>query len=496
MGLSSPGIGSNLDINSIVSQLMSVESRPLTLLQNKQTAVKSTLSAFGQVQSALSTFGSAVTALTDIDQFQPFKVTPGDATIFTASAKSGAVPGNYTIEVSQLAQAQKLAAAGQASASAEIGTGTLTIDFGTISGGTFDAASGQYSGAAFTSNGAATKEITIDAAHNTLGGIRDAINKAGAGVTASIVNDGGTSPYRLVLTNTATGAANSMRISAAGDPGLTNLLSQDPGAGGVQSLKEISTARDAKLKIDGLDVSKPSNHITDLLEGVTIDLAKINPGAPTSLAVATDPTTISASVGKFVSAFNAINKTLKDLTAYNADTKTGAALNGESVIRSAQASLRSVLTSPVTVAGGAFSRLSDIGVTLDKNGTLTVDSTKLNKVLETNSAEVAALFVSTDITTGKPVRPAAANSNKGYATQLSELAKTFAGDGSLLKSRTDGLNKSIADNQKRQDALNVRLASRENDLRKQFTLLDTKLGTLSSTSNYLTQQLAQIAKLN
>lgn len=495
MGLSSPGIGSNLDINSIVSQLMSVESRPLTLLQNKQTAVKSTLSAFGQVQSALSTFNTAVGGLADIEQFQPFKVTPGDATIFTASAKSGAVPGNCSIEVSQLAKAQKLVAAGQTSTSANIGTGTLKIDFGTISGGTFDSDSGKYTDAAFTSTGGAAKEVIIDAAHSNLEGIRDAINKAGVGVTAAIVNDGGTSPYRLMLTNTATGVANSMRISVTGDPGLAGLLSQDPGVNGSQSLNEISTAQDAKLKLDGLAVSKPSNHISDLLDGVTIDLAKVNPGAPTSLAVATDPGAISASVGKFVSAFNAINKTLKDLTAYNADTKTGAALNGESVIRSAQAKLRSVLTSPVTVTNGAFSRLSDIGVTLDKNGTLTVDSTKLNKVLETNSADVAALFVSTDITTGKPTRPTAANSNKGYANQLSELAKTFLSDDSGLKTRTDGLNKSIADIQKKQDAMNVRLASRENDLRKQFTMLDTKLGTLSSTSNYLTQQLAQIAKM-
>lgn len=494
MGLSSPGIGSNLDINAIVSQLMSVESRPLTLLQNKQTAVKSTLSAFGQVQSALSTFNSAMDALADIEQFQPFKVTTGDASVLTASAKSGAVAGNYSVEVSQLARAQKLVAAGQASTTAAIGAGTLTISFGTISGGSLDPGTGQYSGAAFTSNGAPAREITIAPANNTLGGIRDAINKAGAGVTASIVNDGGTSPYRLVLTSNATGEANSMQISVAGDQGLSDLLSHDPA--GSQSLKETATAQNAKLKLDGLDISKPSNHITDLLQGVTIDLAKINPGAPTSLAVATAPSDISASVGKFVSAFNAINKTLKDLTAYNADTKTAAALNGESVIRSAQSKLRSMLTAPVTVANGAFSRLSDIGVTLDKNGTLTIDSAKLNKALETSSAGVAALFVATDATTGQPTSPTAVNANKGYAAQLAELSKSFMSEESALKTRTAGLNKSIAALQKNQDAMNVRLASRESDLRKQFTLLDTKLGELSSTSIYLSQQLAQLANMN
>ena len=108
----------------------------------------------------------------------------------------------------------------------------------------------------------------------------------------------------------------------------------------------------------------------------------------------------------------------------------------------------------------------------------------------------AALFVSTDATTGKPTRATAANANKGYAAQLSELSKSLLSDDGTMKTRTDGLSKSIAAIQKRQDALNVRLASRESDLRKQFTMLDTKLGTLSATSTYLTQQLAQIAKMN
>lgn len=498
MGLSSPGIGSNLDISSIVSQLMAVESRPLTMLQTKQSAVKSTLSGMSQVQSALSTFGSALSALTDVEQFQPLKVSAGDPSVLTASAKAGATAGQYAIEVSQLARNQKLVAEGQASNTAPIGTGTLRFEFGTISGGTFSAESGKYQGASFIPNGTDAKEVKIDATNNTLDGISDAINKAGIGITASVVNDGGTSPYRLVLTDSTTGAANSMKISVQGDPALSALLSHDPGSQSDlgQSLKETMTAQDAKLKVDGLDVSRSSNHITDLIKGVTIDLNKVNPGVPTSLTVATDTSAAAASVGKFVSAFNAVNKVMRDLTSYNATTKTAAALNGESVIRSAQSSIRDILTGPVTVANGAFSRLSDVGVTLDKNGTMTVDSAKLNKALESDFADVAALFVSTDITTGKPTSATAANANKGYASQLSELAKSFLADDSGLKSRTAGLNKSIANIQKNMDALNVRLATKESNLRKQFTLLDTKLGTLSTTSSYLSQQLAQIAKLS
>src|SRR6478672_1802904 len=124
MGLSSPGIGSNLDINGIVSQLMATESRPLTRLQQKEAKLQSTLSAFGQVQSALATFQSAVTSLSDVKQFQVVKATPSDAAVMTASATSAAAPGSYAIEVSKLAQAQKLATAGQASTTAAIGSGT------------------------------------------------------------------------------------------------------------------------------------------------------------------------------------------------------------------------------------------------------------------------------------------------------------------------------------------------------------------------------------
>lgn len=392
MGISSPGIGSGLDVNSIVSQLMSVESQPLTQLQTKEAKLQSQLSALGQVKSALSSFQSALSGLSDVKAFQAVKASASDSAVFSASADSSAAPGSYALEVSQLAQAQKLVSAGQASSTAAIGTGTLVFDFGSISGGSLDAASGKYTGASFASNGNGAKSVTIDSSHASLSGIRDAINAAGIGVTASIINDGSSAPMRLVLTDSATGAANSMKITVSGDAALSNLLSQDPASDAGQALQQTVAAQDAKFTIDGLSVSKPSNHVTDLVQGVTLDLTKTNAGTPATLTVVRDTASVSAAVSKFVDAFNTINQTLSAATAYNPDTKTAAVLNGDSTVRNIQVRLRSMLGTVVQGSDGAYSRLADIGVTLQKDGTLAADSAKLNKALASNFNDVASLF--------------------------------------------------------------------------------------------------------
>jgi flagellar hook-associated protein 2 len=666
MGLSSPGIGSNLDVNSIVSQLMAAESRPLTMLQQKEAKLQSTLSAFGQVKSALATFQSSVSSLSDVKQFQVVKATPSDATVMTASATSAAAPGNYAIEVSKLAQAQKLASAGQASTSAAIGSGTLTFEFGTSVAGTKDSA-GNTIPATFAANGNGAKTVTIDSTSNSLTGIRDAINKADIGVSATIVNDGGTSPNRLVLTSNSTGAANSIKISVAGDSGLQSLLTHDPANAATDKMTQTIKAQNAEFMVDGLAVSKASNHVTDLIEGVTLDLSKTNVGSPATLAVARDSSTVVASVTKFVTAFNAINKTFSDASSYNAATKSAAVLNGDSTVRSMQSQLRGVLSSAVAGGYGKFDRLSDIGVSLQKDGTLSLDATKLNKVLATNFNDVAGLFAAAGKTTdsltsyagaGTATKPGAysvdvtklatrgsvtgavkvpldfsagtnntfdvsldgvssaitldpviyktandlaaavqskingnstfaatpvtvtadangtlsivsssygssskvslggtnaaslwdvppqetvgidtagtingtaaagsgqaltassgspaegirlqvtggatggrgtVNYSKGYASQFNDLMNTFLGTAGGLTARTDGLTKSIASVKKDEDRWSDRLTTKEADLRKQFTALDTKLSAMTSTSTYLSQQLAQISALS
>jgi len=173
--LSSPGVGSGLDVSGLVAKLMAVEQQPLTALAKKQTAYQSTISAFGTVKSSLSQFQGALKSLMDPGTFRTFSAAPGESTIFSSTAAAGAVPGSYSVEVTQLAQAQKLASVGFANTTDTIGAGTLTFDFGTLDGTNF------------TSNGSASKTITIGAGQQTLAGIRDAVNAAKIGVTATIV---------------------------------------------------------------------------------------------------------------------------------------------------------------------------------------------------------------------------------------------------------------------------------------------------------------------
>ncbi|QYF92037.1 flagellar filament capping protein FliD [Massilia sp. PAMC28688] len=444
MGLSSAGLGSNLPVDSIVSQLMSIEQRPLNALDKKVSTFQAKLSALGTLKGAMSTFQTAVKGLADMRKFMGMTAAMGDATVASASAGPGAAAGTYSLEISKLAQAQKLASSGQVSTSAAIGAGTITIDLGTVTGGTLDAATGKYTGAAFTSSGAGAKSVTIDPANTSLSGIRDAINKAGIGVTASIVNDGSATPNRLLLTQTATGQASSMKISVDGDAALQSLLNHDPA--GVQNFQQTVAAQNAEFKLDGLAISTASNNASGVIEGVTLNLAKTNVGTPTSLTVGRDTTAVTESVNKFVTAYNAINKTLKDLTAYNEATKTGAILNGDATARSIQTELRGLLTSPVENGSSAFSVLSEIGVTV-KAGIMAVDEAKLKKTIETNFDDIATLFASV----GKPTdslvsfKGATDKTTAGsYAVTITQLATMGRSTGSTLAGLTiDASNKTI-----------------------------------------------------
>lgn len=423
MGLSSTGIGSNLNVDSIVSQLMNVEKAPLTKLATKEATQQSKLSAFGTLKSALSQFQSAVKNLSDASKFSAMKASVGDSSVATVSATADAQSGNYSLKVTQLAQAQKLAANGVTSQTTAIGKGVISIDFGTISGGTYDATSGKYTGASFTSNGKGVKTITIDDTNNSLAGIRDAINAAGMGVTAKIVNDGGASPYRLTLTNDQTGLATSMKISVAdsgGGTGLSSLLNHDPA--GAQGLTQTQTAKNAEFTLDGVAISKPSNTVSDAIEGVTLNLLKVSEStssggtttsASTNVSVARDTASVTAAINSFVTAYNAVTKNLSDAQAYDSKTKTAATLNGESVVRTAQTQIRSIMSAPVAGGASALRTLADAGVTVGKDGVMSVDSTKLNKALDKNFRDIAGLFA----TVGNASDPLSSYSTSSEKTQ-------------------------------------------------------------------------------
>jgi flagellar hook-associated protein 2 len=446
VAVSSTGTGSVIDVASIVSQLMTVESRPLTVLAQKESSYQAKLSAFGALSGALSSFQTTLSGLSDISKFRQLTSSSSDATIASAIAGKGAAAGKYSINLTQLAQQQSLASAGMASSTDSIGAGaatTITFQFGTISGNA--PVNGVYSGAIFTENpDQASGSVTIDNSNNSLQGIRDAINKAGLGVTATIVADGSAKPNRLVLTSNQTGAASSMKISVAGDAALQNLLAYNPDAvsGGVQNLTQTSAAQDAQMSLNGIAISSATNTITGAIEGVTINALKIG---TTSISIATDTSAVERNVAAFVKGYNDLNGTLKALTAYNADTKTGGPLIGDSTVRNIQTSLQKMFSAPPAGLQGSLTNLSQIGVSFQKDGTLALDSAKLQKAEASNFSDIGKLFAVAGTASDSLISYAGstlatkAGSNAVNITQLATKGQ-FAGSMAANTTITAGVN--------------------------------------------------------
>ena len=393
MAISSPGIGSGLDVNNIVTQLMNVEKQPLTLLDQKEASFQAQLSAYGTLRGSLASFQTAVSGLDNLATFRAVSSTSSDISVATSSATADAAAGVHDLNITQLAKTHAIAAAGQASTTATIGSGvstTLTFDFGTVAGGTL--ANGVYTGANFTQDGTQTSgTVTIDSTNNSLQGIRDAINKANIGVRASIVNDGSGTPYRLTLTGKTTGATHSVRISASGDAAIESLLAYNPA--GTQNLTQTQAAQDAKLTLDGVSVSSASNTVTGAIDGVTVKLLK---EGTTQVSVARDTSGARTAIQTFVKAYNDFNKTLADLTKFDTSgAGASGALLGDSAARTIQSRLRDALAGSLPGAGqGSLQVLAQVGVAFQKDGTLSLDSAKLAAALDTNPDSVAALFTS------------------------------------------------------------------------------------------------------
>lgn len=439
--LSSPGIGSGLDVNGIVSQLMAVESRPLTLLNNKEAKQQAQLSAFGSLKGALSSFQGTVAALANPTKFTAVTTNLADSTIATTSATSKATAGSYSIEVQALAQAQKIKSANFANTAATVGTGTLTIDSGT------------YNGGIFTLNpDKASQTITIAAGESSLAGVRDAINNASAGVTASVVNDG--TGDRLVIASKDTGLSNALKITVADDDannidnvGLSQ-LAYDASTGGTTNLTQTVAASNATLVIDGITISKASNTITDAIQGVTLNLLKTNIGSATKLSVAPDTASIQGSIQSFVRAFNDLGKTITDLSRFDAATKKASVLTGDSTLRSIQSQLRGVLNTPLSAAGGGFSTLSEIGISFQKDGTLLLDSGKLSTALADPTKDVSTMFASIAKPSDSLVSFTSATSQTKdgkYALDISQLATqgTAVGNAAAALTVTTGVDDTL-----------------------------------------------------
>jgi flagellar hook-associated protein 2 len=370
-----------------------------------------------------------------------------------------------------------LAAAGVSSTKAAVGKGTVTIDFGAISGGTLDEATGTYTGASFTPDAArAAKSIVIDDSNNSLEGLRDAINKSpDIGVTASIVNDGGASPYRLVLTSRETGQASSMRISVAGDASLQGLLNHD--ASGAQAMRQTAAAANASLKVNGIPVTSKTNTVADAAPGVTMTLARTG---TSTLTVTRDTAAVEAAINGFVTAYNSLQTTAAQLTKYDTEKQSGAALVGDSTLRTIQTRLRAALNTP---QAGDLKVLSRVGVSFQKDGTLAFDAGKLKAAFAEKPAAVAELFAGNG----------AAGGTGGIGKQVSSLLDTFTSSNGMISAATTGVQTTLKSLDSQYSATQTRVEATIARYKAQFTQLDLLVSRMTSTANYLTQQFANMS---
>ncbi|WP_229491453.1 flagellar filament capping protein FliD [Massilia sp. HP4] len=306
---------------------------------------------------------------------------------------------------------------------------------------------GTHMGAGFSLNGAInSKTITLGAGDQSLQGIRDAINKGDMGVTATIVSDGSSKPYHLVLTSNKTGEATTMKISvggedgAAGDPTIAAMLGYDPA--GVQNMTQTAGAQSTKLNMNGIEIKSDSNSVSEAIQGVTLDVTAIG---SSTLTVSKDTAAITASVNEFVKAYNELNKTIGGLTAYNTETEKGAVLQGDASVRAIQSQLRKQISAVMEGTGGKLTSLSQIGISFQKDGSLQVNSTKLNKAITDNAADFGGLFAAMGSTTDNLIKfdqSSAATKAGTYAINITSLATR----GNLVSSAALGATTTIAPN--------------------------------------------------
>jgi flagellar hook-associated protein 2 len=458
-GIQAAGIGSGLDIASLVSQLVAAERQPLDArLTRRESSATVELSALGSLRGALGALRDALAPLRSTTAFAVRTAVSADEDIFTASATGAIAPGTYDVEVVNLATAHRLASAAFASGGgAYVGSGMLTISVG---------------GDAFS------VEVPADA--GTLADIRNAINAAtdNAGVTASIINEIGGS--RLVLTARQSGAASGIEVSQSGGDGGLAALTYDPNAPLAAGLTQTTAAADAVVRINGFEHRGASNSVSGAIEGLTLTLRSADPGNSYLLTVGNDTGEVTKRIRKFVSDYNATTRVMADLQKYDAASGRAGELIGDAFVRGLESQLRGDVTGLQSQASASqYRSLASLGIRSDASGQLTLDESKLAAALAADFDGVAALFVG----------------DTGIAARAYQrLEAALASDGSLT-TRTDALNRKVREIGRERDAIDRRMEIVEARYQAQFSALDRLLAQLQSTSSYLDQQLSALQSL-
>jgi len=421
------GVGSGLDIESLVTQLVAAEREPTdNRLLRQDAQLTSELSAFGLFKGALASFQVGLASLNNLSTYGQRVATSGDEDVAAISASETASTGSYSLAVSQLSTNHSLASAGYSSVTDTVGEGELTLRFGTTDYAPPDPGPESYN--SFTLNpdrGVAT--ITIDSSNNTLEGVRDAINDADVGVSATIVNDG--SAFRLLLNSEQTGAENSLEISVS-DSGDGN----DTDAAGLSALafnasavnlSQTVAAQDAVFSVNGLSISSASNTVSNVLEGVDIELKDLTGATPIEFSISEDTASLKSAIDGFVDGYNQFIATANSVTAFDPTSLSAAPLQGDFSVRSIASQLRQVLTNAVEGFDGPIDSLSEIGITTNTDGTLAIDSARLDTALEESFAEIAGLFTAVGFPTDNSIDFVTSGEDTevgSYAVEVTRLA--------------------------------------------------------------------------
>lgn len=449
--ISSPGIGSGLDINGIVSKLVALETQPLSRLKQDASTIQSKVSAVGQIKSQLSSLTDALSTLSGASNWTNQTVGTSDTSL-AATVDGTATPGTYAVQVQQLAKSQSTISS---VLSAPMASGTLTIDTGTVSQGQFAA------------NGSSI-QINLTQDDNTLAKVASKINASAAGITATVIKD--SSGQRLLMKSSETGADHAFRIQ--GSTGL-EVLSVDPSTPQSQASSSgmalAQVAADAKATINGVQVTSASNTYVGGLQGLSLQFKQVN-SSPVEVTISQDSTSMKSAVSKFVSAYNTLTSTFAGLVKYDATTKVGGAFQGDSTITSVQFALRKL----VGAAGpDGTQRLTDMGVKFQSDGTLAIDDAKLNTALSSNWSNSKNFFT---------------DASGGFAVKMKSFADGLLSTTGALTNKTESLQKLLTKNAGDQSAVNDRASRVQANLLRQYNALDSQLGRLNSLSNYVTQQ--------
>lgn len=459
------GSASGLPLEETLKKLQDAEDKKLSLYTDRAASYKTRIDAYAQLQSALEAVQKAAGVLGKPETMAAIKgsVTGGTAltAVITAegalAGKPGAVAGQYTIDVKSLASAQRLQSGAVADRTAKNGdTGSFEVE---LADGT---------------------KHTVDLKGDTsLNGIVKAINADDkSGLRATVINDGNGNNY-LMLTAKDTGVQASVKnITVTGDQSLKDVLSFSTAADGTTTGMANTKATDAEVVINGITVKSGSNSISSAIDGVTLNLTETTPdGKPITLKLEADNSVASKAVQDFVKTYNALQTTIKNLTAFDAKAATNQPLTGDGTTRSIQSSMTNALQA--VLGGGSVGSLADLGITTDPlTRQLKLDQTKLDKALAENPGDVTKLMTGDD----------------GMAKKFDAAFKDVLGTNGSLKTRTDGLSKSMSDLDAQQKRAKAASDAEMDQMRTRFVALDKYVSQLAVTGNYLTQQFAAMNK--